>query len=126
MVVLTVMLYAAVVIVSLLLIALVLVQPSKQGGLGAAFGGGLGESVFGAQAGSHLTKMTVVMTTIFFGLTLLLAVLVSRGDSQYQSATVNQALEKMDGKAVPAVETPAAEVPEVTPEAAPETVPANP
>lgn len=67
--------YTAVVIVSLLLICLVLVQPSKSGGMGAAFGG-LGQSVFGAQAGSHLTKLTVIMTSIFFVLALLLAFLI--------------------------------------------------
>ena len=67
--------YTAVVIVSFLLICLVLVQPSKSGGMGAAFGG-IGQSVFGAQAGSHLTKLTVVFITVFFVLTLALAFLV--------------------------------------------------
>ena len=48
-----------VVILAVLLIALILVQPSKSGGgFGSAFGG-LGESVFGAQAMSHLSKLTV-------------------------------------------------------------------
>jgi len=67
--------YTTVVIVSLLLICLVLVQPSKSGGMGAAFGG-IGQSVFGAQAGSHLTKLTVIMTSIFFVLALVLAFLI--------------------------------------------------
>lgn len=88
----TITLYAAVVLVSLLLIALVLVQPSKSGGgLGAAFGGGIGESVFGAQAGSHLTKLTVVLTTIFFVLTLMLAILVSHSQQNYKSDALDQA-----------------------------------
>ncbi|MDD4817494.1 MAG: preprotein translocase subunit SecG [Victivallaceae bacterium] len=65
----------AVVIVSLLLICLVLVQPSKSGGMGAAFGG-IGQSVFGAQMGSHLTKLTVVLTSVFFVLALGLAFLI--------------------------------------------------
>lgn len=43
--------------------------------MGAAFGG-IGQSVFGAQAGSHLTKLTVVFITVFFVLTLALAFLV--------------------------------------------------
>ena len=46
-------------------IALILIQPSKSGGMGAAFGG-IGESVFGGKAGSHLTKTTVILTAIFF------------------------------------------------------------
>ena len=88
---LTIVLYAAVILVSLLLIGLVLVQPSKSGGLGATFGG-IGESVFGAQAGSHLTKLTVIMTTIFFVLTLTLAVMLSYNKS---SETVSDVTEKL-------------------------------
>ena len=78
MAILTVFLYALVVVISLLLIGIVLIQPAKSGGMGAAFGG-IGESVFGAKAGSHLTKATVVMTTLFFVLTLVLAALIGRG-----------------------------------------------
>lgn len=78
MAVLVVLLYTLVVLVALLLIGLILIQPSKGGGMGSAFGG-LGESVFGAQAGSHLTKATVVMTSVFFVLALTLATLIGRG-----------------------------------------------
>ncbi|MDD2403893.1 MAG: preprotein translocase subunit SecG [Victivallaceae bacterium] len=70
-----VVLYTLVVVVSLLLIALILVQQPKSGGFGSNFGG-LGESVFGAHASGHMTKMTVIFTSIFFALTLLLAVFV--------------------------------------------------
>ena len=76
--ILIVFLYALVVVVALLLIGIVLIQPAKSGGMGASFGG-IGESVFGGKAGSHLTKATVVMTTLFFVLTLLLAALIGRG-----------------------------------------------
>lgn len=76
--VLLVFLYALVALVSLLLIGLILIQPSKSGGMGAAFGG-IGESVFGGKAGSHLTKATVWMTAIFLVLTLVLAVLIGHG-----------------------------------------------
>jgi len=76
--VLIVFLYALVVVISLLLIGIVLIQPAKSGGMGASFGG-IGESVFGGKAGSHLTKATVVMTSLFFVLTLLLAALIGRG-----------------------------------------------
>ncbi len=76
--IITVLLYALSVIVSLLLIGLILIQPSKSGGMGAAFGG-VGESVFGGQAGGHLTKATVIMTSVFFVLTLVLASLIGHG-----------------------------------------------
>jgi preprotein translocase subunit SecG len=82
--ILIVFLYSMVVVLSLLLIGLVLIQPAKSGGMGAAFGG-IGESVFGAKAGSHLTKATVVMTTLFFVLALVLAALIGRG--KWKSST---------------------------------------
>ena len=75
---LTVFLYALVVVVSLLLIGIILIQPSKSGGMGAAFGG-VGESVFGGQAGSHLTRATVIMTAVFFVVALILAALIGHG-----------------------------------------------
>ncbi|MBU8902199.1 MAG: preprotein translocase subunit SecG [Victivallales bacterium] len=88
--VVSVVLYTLVIIVALLLIGLVLIQQSKGGGFGGSFGG-VGESVFGAHAGSHLTKLTVILTTSFFVLTLLLAVIVghrSRGRSIVESEDV--------------------------------------
>ena len=66
-----------VVILAVLLIALILVQPTKSGGgFGSAFGG-LGESVFGAQAMSHLSKLTVWCISIFFVLTLASAIVAA-------------------------------------------------
>lgn len=88
--VVTVVLYTLVIIVAFLLIGLVLIQQSKGGGFGGSFGG-VGESVFGAHAGSHLTKLTVILTTSFFVLTLLLAVIVghrSRGRSVVEASSV--------------------------------------
>lgn len=79
LVVLNVVIYSVVVIIALLLIALILVQPAKSGGFGSAFGG-VGESVFGAQAMSHLSKVTVVLVTLFFVLTLLLAIVSGHQD----------------------------------------------
>ena len=87
---LLVFLYALVVVVSLLLIGIILIQPAKSGGMGAAFGG-VGESVFGGKAGSHLTKATVWMTALFFVLCLALAVLIGHG---YKVNSSGSALEK--------------------------------
>ena len=89
---LTVLLDALVVVVALLLIGIILVQPSKSGGMGAAFGG-VGESVFGAQAGSHLTKATVIMTAVFFLVTLVLASLIGHGVNKGTTDGVTAALE---------------------------------
>jgi preprotein translocase subunit SecG len=76
---LTTFLYVLIFIVALLLIGLILIQPSKSGGMGTAFGG-IGESVFGGKAGSHLTKTTVIMTTIFFIVALVLAALIGHSN----------------------------------------------
>ncbi|MBE6402334.1 MAG: preprotein translocase subunit SecG [Lentisphaerae bacterium] len=78
--VLMTILYALVIVVALLLAILILIQPSKSGGFGTVFGG-VGESVFGARAGSHLTKATVVLTVIFFLLALTLASLIGHSRS---------------------------------------------
>ena len=100
--VLTVILYAMVVVIALLLIGLILIQPSKSGGLGATFGG-IGESVFGAQAGSHLTKATVFLTAVFFLFTLLLATLIGHGANRSDAISgVDAALQQTAQEAAPA------------------------
>jgi len=62
------------VIIALLLICLILVQQSKDSGFGSSFGG-LGESVFGAQTGGHLARLTVIFASLFLILTLSLAII---------------------------------------------------
>ena len=103
-------LYALVIVVALLLAVLILIQPSKSGGFGSVFGG-VGESVFGARAGSHLTKATVVLTVIFFVLALTLAALI--GHSRSSRSLVTEVTDQ------PAAAAPAAEkAPAAAPEAA--------
>ena len=113
---LTVFLYVLVVIAAVLLVGLILLQPAKSGGMGAAFGG-VGESVFGGKAGSHLTKATVYLTAIFFIIALLLAALIGHGvrisgtgESQVDSfLTEKAAAAKAEAKkAAPAAKAPAA------------------
>lgn len=101
----TVILYVVIFIVALLLIALILIQPSKSGGMGAAFGG-IGESVFGGKAGSHLTKTTVIMTAIFFALALALAAVIGHTNGG-EGDSVQKLLEEKAAAAVPATEVPA-------------------
>ncbi len=78
--VITTILYTMIIIVSILLIGLILIQQSKGGGLGNAFGGA-GEAVFGARAGTHLTKLTVALVTVFFVLVLGLAIIAGHKQS---------------------------------------------
>ena len=46
------LLYVVEVVACLLLAMAVMLQKPKEGGLGGAFGGGMGEAVFGADAGN--------------------------------------------------------------------------
>ena len=50
---------------SLLLVLAILMQRSKQDGLGAAFGGGLTETVFGAQTSAARTFASLAVLFIF-------------------------------------------------------------
>ncbi|MEO7318430.1 MAG: preprotein translocase subunit SecG [Chthoniobacteraceae bacterium] len=63
------------VLVSLLIILLVLMQRPKNEGLGAAFGGGATDQLFGAQTTNVLQTITRWLGGIFFVLTLLLSIL---------------------------------------------------
>ncbi len=104
-------LYALVIVVALLLTILILIQPSKSGGFGAVFGG-VGESVFGARAGSHLTKATVVMTVIFFVLALALAAIIGHNRSSKSLVDEYAASQVQNTEtAAPAADTPASETP---------------
>jgi len=57
----------------LLMCLVVLMQRSKQEGLGAAFGGGFTDSVWGAQTSQVLVKTTVWLAAFFFILSISLA-----------------------------------------------------
>lgn len=67
-------------ICGILLVAIILLQKSRSHGAaaGLAFGAGMGESLFGAQATNVLQKITVVLATVFLVNTTLLAFLGSR------------------------------------------------
>lgn len=72
------------VLVAVLMVLVILMQRPKSEGLGAAFGGGVTENIFGAQTTNVLTKFTTWLATIFFVLTFALSILyahrsVSRG-----------------------------------------------
>lgn len=72
------------VIVCLLMTLLILMQRPKQEGLGAAFGGGVTDQVFGARTTNVLQKGTVWLGSLFFLLSLTLAVLVGLQNKQKQ------------------------------------------
>ncbi len=67
------------VVVGFMLIGIILLQKSKSQGMGTAFGGGMGESLFGSQVGNVLTKVTVVLAFIFLLNSTMLAFMKSSG-----------------------------------------------
>jgi preprotein translocase subunit SecG len=75
-------LLAIYVLVALLMLLLILMQRPKSEGLGAAFGGGVTENIFGAQTTNVLVKFTGWLTGIFFALTFTLSVLYSHKTSR--------------------------------------------
>jgi preprotein translocase subunit SecG len=66
------------VIICLLMTLLILMQRPKQEGLGAAFGGGVTDQVFGARTTNVLQRGTVYLGSLFFLLSLTLAVLIGQ------------------------------------------------
>lgn len=60
-------------IVALMLVGLVLVQQGKGAGMGASFGSGGSNTVFGATgSGNFMTRSTAVLATLFFAISLVL------------------------------------------------------
>lgn len=100
------------VLVSLLIIFVVLMQRPKNEGLGAAFGGGVTENIFGAQTTSVLQKFTRVLGGLFFALTLILSVLYAHQANGGSKTDIQKQL-----SSVPA---PAAPLPGATASASPE------
>src|ERR1700747_985590 len=75
------------VLVALLMVLVILMQRPKSEGLGAAFGGGVTENIFGAQTTSVLVKFTAWLAGIFFALTFALSILYahkSTADSAFR------------------------------------------
>lgn len=70
------------VIVCILMGVVVLIQRPKQDGLGAAFGGGVTDQLFGARSTDVFQKATWVLGTIFFVLSFTLAILISKQSKQ--------------------------------------------
>ena len=69
--------------VAVLMILVILMQRPKSEGLGAAFGGGVTENIFGAQTTNVLTKITGWLAAIFFLLTFVLSILYAKkGNTQ--------------------------------------------
>jgi preprotein translocase subunit SecG len=106
------------VLVSLLMVLVILMQRPKSEGLGAAFGGGVTENIFGAQTTNVLVKFTTWLVGIFFVLTFALSILNAH------KSTAGSAFrrELMKKQAAPAT-SPAPAAAESSPVSSPATTP---
>jgi preprotein translocase subunit SecG len=75
------------VIVCLLMTLIILMQRPKQEGLGAAFGGGVTDQVFGARTTNVLQRGTVYLGSAFFILSLALAILIGQKNKTASTLT---------------------------------------
>src|SRR6266550_2406518 len=107
------------VLVSLVMVLVILMQRPKSEGLGAAFGGGVTENIFGAQTTNVLVKFTTWLAGIFFALTFGLSVLYAHrgigGESAFRRELMKQ-------QAAPAA-SPAAATPQASPVSSPASSP---
>lgn len=87
------------VIVCVLMTLIILMQRPKQEGLGAAFGGGVTDQVFGARTTNVLQRGTVYLGSFFFIISLLLAVLIGQRNKTYSILTA----EEKAAKTAPAI-----------------------
>ena len=120
------------VIICLLMTLLILMQRPKQEGLGAAFGGGVTDQVFGARTTNVLQRGTVYLGSLFFVLSLTLAVLI--GQKNKKTSMVVPKVEAQEvtkeqpapaAAEIPAAPAPVAPTPASVPAPAPE-APVNP
>ena len=96
-------------LVCVLMVGVVLMQRPKNEGLGAAFGGGMTENIFGAQTTHVLQKFTVWLGIVFFCITLTLAILYARrtaGETAIQRELLSQPVPAAEVVAEEAAPTP--------------------
>jgi preprotein translocase subunit SecG len=97
----------------MLIVVLVLLQQGKGADMGAAFGSGASQSLFGARGSANfLTRTTAVLAVIFFGANMTLAWMAAK---QVPASSVTSVIQEAPKSEVPAVPTTpsAPKVPEV-------------
>lgn len=117
------------VVVAVFLIFLILMQKSKDQGIGAAFGAGVTDTVFGAGTTTALVRMTIWCACILLATTLLLAMLHARRSARTGPSLIQRVAQPEPGALplgptpAPAPTTPLPAPDSAAPPAAPATVP---
>lgn len=89
------------VLVTLLLIVVILMQRPKSEGLGAAFGSGMTDNLFGTQTTNILNRLTVWLGVFFFSLSLIISIVYvksSSGLTPIQKQLLQQSMESSKKK----------------------------
>lgn len=102
-------LFAALIVICLLLLTVILMQRPKQEGLGAAFGSALTDQAFGARTTDVLKKATIYLGTLFMVFVFILAILTNKKYAQLTAenalampeSTEEQAKEQKETEATP-------------------------
>ena len=85
-------------IVAIILIGFILIQQGKGAGMGASFGSGASNTVFGASgAGNFMTRTTAILAITFFIISLVLGNLSTNkvsADEAFSDLTVEQPVEQ--------------------------------
>lgn len=94
------------VIVCLVVMLVVLIQPGKSGGLGAALGGAGAQQIFGGRgAGNFLSRTTWIAASVFFVTSITLAYIsTSTGDSLQNMVKARAAAHKTENSGIPPVD----------------------
>jgi len=96
------------------IIGLVLIQQGKGADMGASFGAGASNTVFGAGgSGNFLTRMTAIFATVFFIISLALGNMSThKTESQWVDPTQGQVIEQTTDAAVDAPAKAGDEIPQ--------------
>ena len=109
------------VLIAAAMIGFILVQRGAGAQAGSGFGGGASATVFGARGASNfLTKTTAVLASLFFVLSLVMGILISRGSSTKTAAELGVMADHATTPAAPKADAapaaaPAGDVPAAPP-----------
>jgi len=99
---LQILLLTAHILLGICLISLILIQKSKGSDMGAAFGGGASDTVFGARgAATFLTRTTAILATLFFITSFSLAYVHRAGGAASNPSSVFDTVEETTDSVVP-------------------------
>jgi len=97
---------------AIVMILIILIQKGRGGGLGAAFGGGMGSSLLGSKTGDFLTWVTIGLVVVFLGLAILMAkYLKPTGGNTGSTAVAGQAQPAASPQQTPAPPVQQPEIP---------------